>query len=167
MNTKPNKGFTLVELIVVILLLAIISATAISRFGGRQVYELYALQEQASSVIRQIQLNRMQSNMNMNMSVSGAESLRLVAANNCIGAQSACDNTSETRSDVIASDDYNFSSIPASSYTSPIEFNLLGNPENTASSGVQITISSNNSSDRAWVCINSQGFVYPSYQECP
>ena len=165
MDIKPNKGFTLVELIVVILLLAIISATAISRFGGRQVYELYALQEQASSVIRQIQLNRMQSNMDM--SVSGAESLRLVAANNCIGSQSACDNLSETRSDVIASDDYSFSSVPTSSYTSPIEFNLLGNPENTASSGVQITISSNNSSDKAWVCINSQGFVYPSNQVCP
>lgn len=165
MDIKPNKGFTLVELIVVILLLAIISATAISRFGGRQVYELYALQEQASSVIRQIQLNRMQSNMDM--SVSGAESLRLVAANNCIGSQSACDNLSETRSDVIASDDYSFSSVPTSSYSSPIEFNLLGNPENSASSGVQITISSNNSSDRAWVCINSQGFVYPSNQVCP
>ncbi|CAK1868112.1 type II secretion system protein [Vibrio crassostreae] len=165
MDIKPNRGFTLVELIVVILLLAIISATAISRFGGRQSYELYALQEQASSVIRQIQLNRMQSNMDM--SVSGAESLRLVAANNCIGSQSACDNISETRSDVIASDDYSFSSVPTSSYSSPIEFNLLGNPENTASSGVQITISSNNSLDRAWVCINSQGFVYPSNQVCP
>ncbi|WP_373949659.1 Tfp pilus assembly protein FimT/FimU [Vibrio pomeroyi] len=165
MDIKPNRGFTLVELIVVILLLAIISATAISRFGGRQSYELYALQEQASSVIRQIQLNRMQSNTDM--SVSGAESLRLVAANNCIGSQSACDNLSETRSDVIASDDYSFSSVPTSSYSSPIEFNLLGNPENTASSGVQITISSNNSPDRAWVCINSQGFVYPSNQVCP
>ncbi|MEZ8627400.1 Tfp pilus assembly protein FimT/FimU [Vibrio splendidus] len=165
MNTKPNRGFTLVELIVVILLLAIISATAISRFGGRQKYELYALQNQVSSVVRQVQLNRMQSNMDM--SVSGAESLRLVAANNCIGSQSACDNLSETRSDVIANDDYSFSSVPTSSYSSPIEFNLLGNPENTASSGVQITISSNNSSDRAWVCINSQGFVYPSNQVCP
>ncbi|MFS1488206.1 Tfp pilus assembly protein FimT/FimU [Vibrio splendidus] len=165
MDIKLNKGFTLVELIVVILLLAIVSATAISRFGGRQVYELYALQEQVSSVVRQVQLNRMQSNMDM--SVSGAESLRLVAANNCIGSQSACANTSETRSDVIASDDYSFSSIPSSNYSSPIEFNLLGNPENTASSGVQITILSNNSSDRAWVCVNSQGFVYPSNQECP
>ncbi|MFA0284824.1 MSHA biogenesis protein MshC, partial [Vibrio sp. 10N.222.55.F12] len=65
------------------------------------------------------------------------------------------------------SNDYSFVSVPTSSYSSPIEFNLLGNPENTASSGVQITISSNNSSDRAWVCINSQGFVYPSNQECP
>ncbi|WP_192889880.1 type II secretion system protein [Vibrio bathopelagicus] len=165
MDIKPNRGFTLVELIVVILLLAIISATAISRFGGRQSYELYALQEQASSIVRQVQLNRMQSNMDM--SVSGAESLRLVAANNCIGSQSACNNTSETRSDVIASDDYSFSSVPISSYSSPIEFNLLGNPENTASSGVQITISSNKSSDKAWVCINSQGFVYPNRQECP
>ncbi|MEZ8394257.1 MSHA biogenesis protein MshC [Vibrio cyclitrophicus ZF170] len=164
MDIKPNRGFTLVELIVVILLLAIISATAISRFGGRQNYEFYALQNQVSSVVRQVQLNRMQSNMDM--SVSGAESLRLVAANNCIGSQSACDNLSETRSDVIASDDYSFSSVPTSSYTSPIEFNLLGNPENTASSGVQITISSNNSSDKAWVCINSQGFVYPSNQVC-
>ncbi|UPR33218.1 type II secretion system protein [Vibrio cyclitrophicus] len=164
MDIKPNRGFTLVELIVVILLLAIISATAISRFSGRQNYEFYALQNQVSSVVRQVQLNRMQSNMDM--SVSGAESLRLVAENNCIGAQSACDNTSETRSDVIVSDDYSFSSVPTSSYSSPIEFNLLGNPENTASSGVQITITSNNSSDRAWVCVNSQGFVYPSNQVC-
>ena len=165
MNIKPNKGFTLVELIVVILLLAIISATAISRFSGRQSYELYALQEQAASVIRQVQLNRMQSNMDM--SVIGAQSLRLVAANNCIGSQSACDNLSETRSDVIVSNDYSFSSVPSSSYSSPVEFNLLGNPENTASSGVQIIISSNNGSDRTWVCINSQGFVYPSNQVCP
>ncbi|MEZ9126400.1 MSHA biogenesis protein MshC [Vibrio splendidus] len=164
MNAKLNWGFTLVELIVVVLLLAIVSLTAISRFSGRQSYELYALQEQASSVIRQVQLNRMQSNMDM--SLMGAESLRLVAANNCIGSQSACDNTSETRSDVIVSDDYSFSSVPISSYSSPIEFNLLGNPENTASSGVQIIISSNNSSDRVWVCINSQGFVYPSNQVC-
>lgn len=153
------------ELIVVILLLAIVSVTAISRLSGRQVFELYALQEQVSSVVRQVQLNRMQSNMEM--SVSGAESLRLVAANNCIGSQSACSNLSETRSDVIVSNDYSFSSVPTSSYSSPIEFNLLGNPESTASSGVQITISSNNSSDRAWVCINSQGFVYQSNQVCP
>ncbi|WP_454441254.1 pilus assembly FimT family protein [Vibrio bathopelagicus] len=165
MNTKPNKGFTLVELIVVILLLAIISVTAISRFGGRQVYELFALQEQASSVIRQIQLNRMQSNMDM--SLAGAESLRLVAVNGCLGSQSGCENLAETRSDVISSDDYIFSSQPTSTTSSPIEFNLLGNPESTASSGVQITISSKSSSDKAWVCINSQGFVYPNRQECP
>ncbi len=165
MNTKPNKGFTLVELIVVILLLAIISVTAISRFGGRQIYELYALQEQVSSVVRQIQLNRMQSNMDM--SVSGADSLRLVAVNGCLGSQSACDNLAETRSDVISSDDYTFSSQPLSTTSSPIEFNLLGNPESAASAGVQITISSKNSSDRVWVCINSQGFVYPSNQVCP
>lgn len=164
-NSRIPKGFTLVELIVVIIILAIVSITAVSRMSGRSSFELYALQEQVSSVVRQVQLNRMQSNMDM--SVSGAESLRLVVASNCIGSQSACDNTSETRSDVIASDDYSFTSVPTSSYSSPIEFNLLGNPENTASSGVQITISSNNSSDRAWVCINSQGFVYPSNQVCP
>ncbi|MBJ2145563.1 type II secretion system protein [Vibrio sp. IB15] len=165
MDIKPNKGFTLVELIVVILLLAILGATAISRFSGRQSYELYALQEQVSSVVRQIQLNRMQSNMDM--FVSGAESLRLVAANGCLGSQSGCDNLAETRSDVISSVDYTFSSKPLSNTSSPIEFNLLGNPESAASAGVQITISSNNSSDRAWVCINSQGFVYPSNQVCP
>ena len=165
MDIKPKKGFTLVELIVVILLLAIISVIAISRLGGRQSYELYALQEQVSSVARQIQLNRMQSNMDMSM--SGADSLRLVAANGCFGSQSGCDNLAETRSDVISSDDYTFLSQPLSTIYSPIEFNLLGNPESAASAGVQITISSNNSSDRVWVCINSQGFVYPSNQVCP
>ena len=165
MDIKPNKGFTLVELIVVILLLAIISVIAISRFGGRQSYELYALQEQVSSVVRQIQLNRMQSNIDM--SLSEADSLRLVAVNGCLGSQSACDNLAEARSDVISSDDYTFSSQPLSTTSSPIEFNLLGNPESTASAGVQITISSKNSSDRVWVCINSQGFVYPSNQVCP
>lgn len=164
-NSPISKGFTLVELIVVIIILAIVSITAVSRVSGRSSFELYALQDQVISVVRQVQLNRMQSNMDM--SASGAEDLSLVAENNCIGSQSACDNTSETRSDVIASDDYSFASVPTSSYSSPIEFNLLGNPENTASSGVQITISSNNSSDKAWVCINSQGFVYPSNQVCP
>ncbi|WP_299685746.1 type II secretion system protein [uncultured Vibrio sp.] len=165
MDRKSNSGFTLVELIVVILLLAIIAATAISRFGGRQGYELYALQQQATSVIRQVQLNRMQSNMDM--SLSGAERLRLVASDSCLGSQSACDNLSQTRSDVIESDDFSFSSVPLSSSDSPIEFSLLGNPENSASAGIQITISSNSSSDSAWVCVNSQGFIYPSNQVCP
>ncbi len=98
--------------------------TAISRFGGRQVYELLALQEQVPFlVIRQIQLNRMH---HMDMSLAGAESLRLVAVNGCLGSQFNM-NLAETRSDVISSDDYIFLISTYLTTSSPIEFNSLGN----------------------------------------
>lgn len=59
-------GFTLMELILVIVLLSILSLFAASRFMGSGSFSAYALQERVISVIRQVQVNRMQSNFEKN-----------------------------------------------------------------------------------------------------
>ncbi|MEZ8816394.1 prepilin-type N-terminal cleavage/methylation domain-containing protein [Vibrio cyclitrophicus] len=157
MDSSPiSKGFTLVELIIVIIILGIISTFAASRFTGTSSYSTFTAQEQAISVIRQIQVNRMQSNVS-----AADDSFRLTVNNDCLGSVAACNlnlSNSAQKSQADARSDYvRESDISFSSPNTIIEFDLLGNP--SVSAGVNITINSTTSSNSAQVCINSQGYV--------
>ena len=148
-------GFTLMELILVIVLLSIVALSASSSFIGKGSFSAYALQDQAISVIRQVQLNRMQSNIdgtddNFRLQVSGA----------CIGSVAACastDDERDSRSDFVIDDSAQFSL--SAGVTSPIDFDLLGNPLNSANSGLVILIQDKNGDSRCEVEINGQGYV--------
>ena len=143
------------ELIVVILLLTILSTYAASRLFGRDSVAAMVTQQQVVSVIRQVQLNRMQSNLDTS-SIVGNDNFSLAVTSDCVGSQSACDLTSDARSDwVSGSDNGVFFSLNTDS---PIGFDLLGNPVGSAASGAVITISS--SADRCQVEINPQGYVF-------
>lgn len=84
-NSPTPNGFTLVELIIVIIILGIISTFAASRFVGTSSYSTFTAQEQAISVIRQIQVNRMQSNVS-----AASDSFRLAINSDCLGSVTAC-----------------------------------------------------------------------------
>lgn len=155
-NSPTSKGFTLVELIIVIIILGIVSTFAASRFAGTSSYSTFTAQEQTISVIRQIQVNRMQSNVS-----AVNDSFRLAINSDCLGSITACSlnlsnsaqkSQADTRSDYVREADISFS--PANTV---IDFDLLGNP--SVSAGVNITINSTTSSHSAQVCINSQGYV--------
>ncbi len=149
---KDQKGFTLVELIVVILLVSILSVYAASRFSGVSSVSAYAAQDQAISIIRQIQLDRMQSNLS---STSTNSDYTLQISSSCLGSVEACSSgISDNRSDILQGNDLSFSTVPS---VSVIEFSLLGNPLNAAASGVTINIVSPGS--KTSVCLNSQGYV--------
>ncbi|HHX8461601.1 TPA: type II secretion system protein [Vibrio diabolicus] len=148
-------GFTLMELILVIVLLSILSLFAASRFMGSSSFSAYALQERVISVIRQVQVNRMQSNV-----ASPDNNFRLQVSSSCVGSVAACELTGsaqDARSDVVIDKSAKFSLINA--VTNPIEFNLLGNPINSASGGVSILIEDKHGRSRCQVEINSQGYV--------
>ncbi|ROP14533.1 prepilin-type N-terminal cleavage/methylation domain-containing protein [Vibrio crassostreae] len=168
MDSSPiSKGFTLVELIIVIIILAIVSITAVSRMSGRSSFELYALQDQAISVVRQVQVNRMQSNIDSS-SLLDQDNFRLSASSNCLGSPNACSSEENTapRSDRVMDDGYLFQYHP-SLIDNTLEFDLLGNPLSAASVGVGISISEQgNTSNRVWVCINEQGFVSAEIGGC-
>ncbi len=155
-NSPTPNGFTLVELIIVIIILGIISTFAASRFTGTSSYSTFTAQEQAISVIRQIQVNRMQSNVS-----AADDSFRLTVHSDCLGSVAACNlnlSNSAQKSQADARSDYvRESDISFSSPNTIIEFDLLGNP--SVSAGVNITINSTTSSNSAQVCINSQGYV--------
>ncbi|MDV5054077.1 type II secretion system protein [Vibrio sp. T13N] len=148
-------GFTLMELILVIVLLSILSLFAASRFMGSSSFSAYALQERVISVIRQVQVNRMQSNV-----ASPDNNFRLQVSSSCVGSVAACELTGsaqDARSDVVIDKSAKFSLTNA--VTNPIEFNLLGNPINSASGGVSILIEDKHGRSRCQVEINSQGYV--------
>ncbi|EOB3676829.1 prepilin-type N-terminal cleavage/methylation domain-containing protein [Vibrio vulnificus] len=151
-----SRGFTLVELIVVILLISIVSAYAASRYIGTGSFSAYAAQEQAISVIRQLQVYRMQSNTTN----SANPNFELTASGGCLGSTAGCTAAStpqaaESRSDVMRLD-----GVSVSSTISPIRFDLRGNPLQTNGSALNsVTITFTASGESASVCINSQGYV--------
>ncbi len=155
-NSPTPNGFTLVELIIVIIILGIVSTFAASRFAGTSSYSIFTAQEQTISVIRQIQVNRMQSNVS-----AANDSFRLAVNSNCLGSVTACSlnlSNSAQKSQADARSDYvRISDITFSPANTIIDYDLLGNP--SVSAGVNITINSTTSSNSAQVCINSQGYV--------
>nr|WP_139685688.1 prepilin-type N-terminal cleavage/methylation domain-containing protein [Vibrio tasmaniensis] len=163
-----QQGFTLVELIIVILLIAIVSAYAASRLSGRDSFAAFAAQEQVTSVVRQVQVNRMQSNVDLG-SVVGESNFILAIVGNCIGSEVSCTARSQASSDWVM---LNGITLTAASNTTPaiplslVNFDLLGNPTTgetptgvvvNVAAGVVITITSNVNTCR--VEINSQGYV--------
>jgi len=143
------------ELILVIVLLSILSLFAASRFMGSGNFSAYALQERVISVIRQVQVNRMQSNVE-----KPDDNFRLQVSSSCVGSVAACALTGsaqDARSDVVIDKSAKFSLTNA--VTNPIEFNLLGNPINSASGGVSILIEDKHGRSRCQVEINTQGYV--------
>ncbi|EIK4810512.1 type II secretion system protein [Vibrio parahaemolyticus] len=151
---SSTLGFTLMELILVIVLLSILSLYAASRFMGKGSVSAFALQEQAISVIRQVQVNRMQSNTS-----TTDTNFQLQVSPNCIGSVAACSlsgNAKDARSDLVEDSAATFSLTGA---TSPISFDLLGNPLSVASGGVSILIRDVNGQSQCRVLINSQGYV--------
>lgn len=148
-KTKQS-AFTLVELIVVILLLGIISTYAASRYIGKSSFSTYAAQEQAISIIRQIQLGRMYSNV-----TTPDDNYQLEVSGSCLGSVQSCDLSNvgaETISNRLLIDD----NLILSSTHSLVNFDLLGNPDVGA---VTITISNAEGTESNRVCINAQGYV--------
>ncbi|EHY9870064.1 prepilin-type N-terminal cleavage/methylation domain-containing protein [Vibrio vulnificus] len=156
MIKRAQAGFTLVELIVVILLISIVSAYAASRYIGTGSFSAYAAQEQAISIIRQLQVYRMQSNTTN----SANPNFELTASGGCLGSTAGCSaaatpQAAESRSDVMRLD-----GVFVSSTISPIRFDLRGNPLQTNGSALNsVTITFTASGESAAVCINSQGYV--------
>lgn len=149
---RRRSGFTLVELIVVIILIGIVSSYAASRYVGVGSFSTYAAQEQAISIIRQLQVYRMQSNVS-----SANTSFQLTASDGCIGSTEGCAATKPPKDNSDRGDVMRIDGVTVTSTTSPIDFDLLGNPLNAASAGVSINLT--NGSETTSVCINSQGYV--------
>ncbi|MEZ9847560.1 prepilin-type N-terminal cleavage/methylation domain-containing protein [Vibrio breoganii] len=161
-RTKHIKGFTLVELIVVIIVVAIMSLYAASKFIGVSQFSAQAAQQQAIAVIRQIQLGRMQSNIEDTDALHSR--FRLAITGDCLGSQQACDSTTnEPFSHKVVIEEQNMRFNPPLS----VDFDLLGNPENcytpdgnSHTCGDLIIIHIASSAEAELICINSQGYVY-------
>jgi len=150
-----HKAFTLIELLVVIILLGVLSAYAASRFVGVGSFAAFTAQEQAISIIRQIQVSRMQSNLADDAQLANGHSV-LAIRSDCLGSVAGCNSAShEPRSDVLRAKLLTFTTQPALT-DSVLPFDLLGNPP---SSAIPLIITIHAPDSTATLCINQQGYV--------
>ena len=162
-----QRGFTLIELIVVIILLGIISVTAASRMTGRSSFDAFVTRDQAIAITRQIQITAMQATDTQRTNFP----LRIIAGagdtSSCMGqiTATACPGrtVAETSSRILLGE------ISRVRFTSPgtspniLYFDLLGRPVNSegtpiCDTGCQINLQSRDSNTLS-MCINREGFI--------
>jgi len=165
-------GFTLLEVIIVIILIGVISVTAASRFQGRGGFDSYSLQNQTLSSLRQMQLRAMQDTRpgfchQINFVTSPA-SIGPPTNDYATGNQAATcaatigsDTPDYLRIDNAAFDEFNasLSALDGTTPISSVNFNALGQPLTSANNCVNectITITTQNASS---VCINREGYI--------
>ncbi|MGR5119895.1 type II secretion system protein [Vibrio astriarenae] len=144
---NKENGFTLVELIVVILLVAIVSTYAASRYLGKSSFSAYTYQEAVISVIRQVQVNRMQSNIEK---PELNDNFKLVVTNHCLGSKYACEHLSDNRSDVVILEE----PLTFDKFQN-VEFDLLGKPL----VGPVVIELRDSGSMVTQICINAEGYI--------
>lgn len=154
-------GFTLIELILVIILLGILGMTAASRLIGRSSFDAYLTRDQAVSLARQIQLRAMSNN-----TPQGTQDpcLSLIVQPDRFGPATCADTTYSGRALTTQEDGVTVSGTTQGE----IRFDLLGRPYQSDSSGnkiqlcasiCKITFTSRNAQS-ASLCINREGYIH-------
>lgn len=149
---KKNKGFTLIELVMVIIIMGILAVTVLPKFFGSNGFEEYAYRTEVISTLRAVQQKAMQDTANCYQIVVTAK----VIQENTNGCQipPATSNTEILVSVIIDADhDVSFNNNLYFSFTD------LGQPVNAniEESDVIITISGEKTLE---VMINSEGYIY-------
>ena len=176
-----TTGFTLVELIVVIVLLAIISVYSASKYMGASRFSSAVAQEQVLSILRQVQITAMQTNT----AIDSTSCRSILMSSSQFGVAQSCQyqgmnsaalsdyskNTNQQELELIELS-YVFNSV--SGAVSELSFDLLGRPAMVTSaattslctnSDCRITITTPSSNESRSVCINREGFIYRSVQD--
>ena len=184
-NSSKQKaqtgGFTLVELIVVIVLLAIISVYSASKYMGASRFSSATAQEQVLSILRQVQITAMQTNTAIDSS-----SCRSIAISSTqFGVSQSCqdkgmssaalsDYSKDTNQQELELIELSYDFNPVNETVSELSFDLLGKPIMIALSATsslctnrdcRITITTPSSNESRSVCINREGFIYRSVQD--
>lgn len=145
-----QQGFTLIELVMVIIILAIISVTAASRYASKSSFSAELMRDQAISIARQIQISAMQQQQLACATLTITESLF-----GCATQQNPTNYLTTAPDQVTITPNYS------------LGFNLLGQPLNNLGllqciKGCEITFTANNN-NQAQMCINQQGYIHAGH----
>ncbi|MGF1680623.1 pilus assembly FimT family protein [Photobacterium minamisatsumaniensis] len=162
---STQRGFSLIEVIVVIMLVGIISVTAASRIFGRSSFDAYVARDQAISIARQIQVTGMNQAINTpNDDPSQCLSLKITA--DYFGSLSCSSNQDFSR---WLSTDNDKVSFAINNGISTMYFDILGRPfvfnrnnQKVAicqSAACEVTFTSR-SNEQATMCINAEGYMW-------
>lgn len=168
------SGFTLVELVVVILVLGIVGLVAAPRFASTGTYAEFALQQRLQTALRTVQTQSMydtRSNFcyQVNFDTSSASSFgpstnTYQAANAALSCSGSIDFTlpKYLRSDVdeLSSQAISLSATDSGSNVAYIAFDNMGRPQTNignCNNGCQISFSGES---LARLCVSAQGYVH-------
>ncbi|USH02767.1 prepilin-type N-terminal cleavage/methylation domain-containing protein [Grimontia kaedaensis] len=150
-----SKGFTLIELITVLVILGIISVFAAPRLSGSEAFSVTSARDTGLSVARQVQLRAMQQE-----TPSSACNALYVAASRMGGSSNSACGFGENRSDMVDLSDSQVRISPAQT----IYFDLLGRPVNSVGGRLctsgRCEFSFSQGSAEAKICLNSEGYFY-------
>lgn len=169
---RQTKGFTLLELIVVIIIVGILSVVAVARFQGKSGFAEYAWQKRGIAALRYVQLQAMQ---DTSTRTSGAcYRLNVDNNNNQFGLPPAADSCSDnidinrhlassSGNGEMDNDDVSILLLDNTNGTiNGIGFNGLGQPVDNSKNAICTNgcVMRFTDSIDANVCIESQGFVH-------
>ncbi|WP_333005418.1 prepilin-type N-terminal cleavage/methylation domain-containing protein [Vibrio coralliilyticus] len=163
MNAKPCRGFTLIELIMVIVLLAVVSVYAASRYVGKSSFDAQLMEEAVLSSLRLTQLRAMNRNglcgrwiVEENKAIDMAASITSGACTTIFPA-----NTNDS-SFVDANEDSVSLTISSGNF---IDFDSLGRPSQCSTNVCTVTIQGQSGTSR-FICINSEGGIFANPTSC-
>ncbi|MFN3018904.1 Tfp pilus assembly protein FimT/FimU [Vibrio coralliilyticus] len=163
MNAKPCRGFTLIELIMVIVLLAVVSVYAASRYVGKSSFDAQLMEEAVLSSLRLTQLRAMNRNglcgrwiVDGNKAIDMAASITSGACTTTFPA-----NTNDS-SFVDANEDGVSLTISSGNF---IDFDSLGRPSQCSTNACTVTIQGQSGTSR-FICINSEGGIFANPTSC-
>ena len=169
-----QRGFTLIELIITVVLIGVLSVVATSRFQNSSSFDTFALQGQVVAALRHIQFRAMQDTRAdychrlvfdratpaiglPSNDYSATAQAALATCNTSIGADSPSYLTvTETQFNALGA------SLDAADGTDAvnwIEFDSFGRPQTAVGrceSGCEITLTAQSSSS---VCVNREGYI--------
>jgi MSHA pilin protein MshC len=174
--TQAQQGFTLVELVTVVIVLGIVSLTIAPKFTGSSGYTEFALQKRFVSTLRNTQLKAMFDTRTdfcyrINLSTGGDISAAFGPSSHSylLGSEaSSCSATIDmnspeylrTKAGEINADSLTFSALDNSTAVSYIQFDNSGRALTSAgrcANGCTFTFTGESD---AKVCVADQGYVY-------
>ncbi|MBC3617723.1 prepilin-type N-terminal cleavage/methylation domain-containing protein [Vibrio metschnikovii] len=158
-SLRRTLGFTLVELIVIILLLAILSAYAASRYSGTSSVAALTTQQEILASLRLTQNRAMQRTGFCNRWLATANQAGQVSPQALQEIPNICSTTfSTTPHDVSWVEVPSGVTLSLSTPNGYLDFDSLGRAAQCSASPCTVTISSTH--DQRQVCINTEGYIY-------
>lgn len=145
-NHPLRSGFTLVELIVVLVLIGVLAVSLLPRFFDNSGTAEYLYQDQAANVLRRVQMQAMQCTSCTTPQVN-------VTANTLIATGGSCPNGGGALEVCVASRDNVSLALNAPLLT----FDTLGRPS-ACTGRCEITIQG---STQLKLCIETEGYIHP------
>lgn len=171
---QAQRGFTLVELIITIILIGVLSISAYSRFSGRDDFAAYAYQSQALSLLRNVQTKAMHDSRQgfcyqVNFDTSTSPAFGVPTNNFSAGNQAnSCANTIasnlteglSTQANELSENELSLSVFDGVTEISYLRFDAMGRPITSVANCTSGCTVNFVGAQSAKVCVEQEGYVH-------